>query len=53
MIDYIVEGLLGILYLIFTLIVYVALFVSIAVISLVISPICIILLLVDRKKDKL
>lgn len=53
MIDYIVEGLLGILYLIFTLIVYIALFVFIVVISIVISPICIILLLVDRKKDKL
>ena len=53
MIDYIVEGLLGILYLIFTLIVYILLFVIIVVISIVMSPICIILLLVDRKKDKL
>ena len=53
MIDYIVEGLLGILYLIFTLIVYLALFVFIAVISLVISPICIVLLIIDRKKGKL
>lgn len=53
MIESIIEGLLGILYLIFTLIVYTALFVLIVVISLVISPICIILLLVDRKKDKL
>ena len=53
MIDYIVEGLLGILYLIFTLIVYILLFVIIVVISLVISPICIVLLLIDRKEDKL
>lgn len=53
MIDYIVEGLLGILYLIFTLIVYLALFVFIVVISIVISPICIILLLIDRKKGNL
>ena len=53
MIDYVIEGLLGILYLIFTLIVYIALFVFITVISIVISPVCIILLLIDRKKDKL
>lgn len=53
MIESIIKGLLGILYLIFTLIVYIALFVFIVVISLVISPICIILLLIDRKKDKL
>ena len=53
MIDYIVEGLLGILYLIFTLIAYILLFVLIVVISIVISPICIILLLIDRKNGKL
>lgn len=53
MIDYIVEGLLGVLYLIFTLIVYIALFVFIVVISIVISPICIVLLFNDRKKGKL
>lgn len=52
MIDYIVEGLLGILHLIFTLIVYLVLFAFIAVISLVISPVCIVLLLIDRKKGK-
>lgn len=53
MIDYVIEGLLGVLYLIFTLIVYIALFVFIVVISIVISPICIVLLFIDRKKDKL
>ena len=53
MIDYVIERLLGILYLIFTLIVYIALFVFIVVISIVISPICIVLLFIDRKKDKL
>lgn len=53
MIDYIVEGLLGILYLIFTLIVYILMFGIIVVISIVISPICIVLLFTDRKKDKL
>lgn len=53
MIDYVIEGLLGVLYLIFTLIVYIALFVFIVVISIVVSPICIVLLFIDRKKDKL
>lgn len=53
MIESIIEGLLGILYLIFTLIVYTALFVLIVVISLVIPPICIVLLIIDRKKGKL